>query len=67
MPRRPGTAGPLARLVKTADFERVLGVRRRAATAHFAVHHLAARPTLAGQAGAASCAGEVINNFGSCR
>jgi len=52
MPRRPGTAGPLARLVKTADFERVLGARRRAATVHFAVHHLAARPTRSGQAGA---------------
>ena len=59
MPRRPGTAGPLARLVKTADFERVLGARRRAATAHFAVHHLAARPTLVGQAGAASSAGKL--------
>jgi ribonuclease P protein component len=44
MPRRPRTAGRLARLVKPADFERVLRVRRRAATAHFAVHHLLAPP-----------------------
>ena len=33
---------PLPRLVASADFERVLGVRSRAATAHFAVHHLLA-------------------------
>jgi len=52
MPRRPGTAGALARLVKSADFERVLGARRRAATTHFAVHHLAACPTPPGGAGA---------------
>jgi len=52
MPRRPGTTGPLARLVKTADFERVLGARRRAATVHFAVHHLAARPMAPGKADA---------------
>jgi ribonuclease P protein component len=30
----------MARLVSSADFERVLGSRSRAATAHFAVHHL---------------------------
>ena len=45
MPRRPRAAGPLARLVKAADFERVLCLRRRAATTHFAVHYLAAVPT----------------------
>jgi ribonuclease P protein component len=44
MPRRARLAGPLARLVKSADFERVLRIRRHAATAHFALHHLAARP-----------------------
>jgi ribonuclease P protein component len=54
MPRRPGTAGPLARLVKAADFELVLGVRRHAATAHFAVHHLSARPTLPARPGGES-------------
>jgi ribonuclease P protein component len=39
-------AGRLARLVVSADFERVLAIRSRAATDHFAVHHLAA-PTAA--------------------
>jgi ribonuclease P protein component len=37
---------PLPRLVASADFERVLGSRSRAVTAHFAVHHLAVLPTL---------------------
>jgi ribonuclease P protein component len=50
MGQRPRPAGPLARLVKSADFERVLRIRRRAATAHFAVHHLAARPGAARRA-----------------
>ena len=45
MPGRAGRAPPLLRLVVSADFERVLGLRSRAATAHFAVHHLAARPS----------------------
>jgi ribonuclease P protein component len=36
--------GRLPRLVASADFERVLGSRSRAATAHFALHHLAGRP-----------------------
>lgn len=62
MPRRPGTAGPLARLVKTADFERVLGVRRRAATTHFAVHHLAALPTPTGGTSASTAADELSTN-----
>jgi ribonuclease P protein component len=44
MPRRPRTDGPLARLVKSVDFERVLRIRRRAATVHFALHHLADSP-----------------------
>jgi ribonuclease P protein component len=35
----------LPRLVVSADFERVLSLRRRAATVHFAVHHLAASPS----------------------
>lgn len=40
MPKRsPGTRR-LARLVTSADFERVLKARRRATTAHFAMHHL---------------------------
>ena len=45
MPGRLRRATPLPRLVVSADFERVLGLRSRAATAHFAVHHLAARPS----------------------
>jgi ribonuclease P protein component len=59
MPRRPRAAGPLARLVKAADFERVLSGRRRAATTHFAVHHLAAVPTPSKRVGAGSAPGEL--------
>ena len=44
MPGRPRPAGPSARIVKSVDFERVLRMRSRAATAHFAVHHLAGAP-----------------------
>jgi ribonuclease P protein component len=46
MPGRLRRAPPLPRLVVSADFERVLALRSRAATAHFAVHHLAAQPAL---------------------
>lgn len=42
MPQRPPSGGPLARLVESAEFERVLRVRSRATTPHFAVHHSAA-------------------------
>lgn len=35
----------IARLVRSADFERVLRTRSRATSAHFAVHHLAERPS----------------------
>jgi ribonuclease P protein component len=35
----------IARLVRSADFERVLGTRNRANSAHFAVHHVADRPS----------------------
>jgi ribonuclease P protein component len=45
VPARPRRASPLPRLVVAADFERVLGLRSRAATPHFAVHHLAAQPS----------------------
>lgn len=41
----PGPAGPLARIVKSVDFVRVLRVRSRAATDHFSVHHLAGQPS----------------------
>ena len=50
MPGRVGRASPLPRLVASADFERVLGRRSRAATAHFSVHHLAAEPSPRGPA-----------------
>jgi ribonuclease P protein component len=50
MPGRPGRARPLSRLVASADFERVLGLRSRAATPHFAMHHLAAPPLARGAA-----------------
>ena len=45
MPGRLRRGAPLPRLVVSADFQRVLGLRSRAATAHFAVHHLAAPPS----------------------
>lgn len=42
MPRRQPVALAMARLVESADFQRVLGSRSRASTAHFTVHHLPA-------------------------
>ena len=42
MPRRQPAVEAMAHLVASADFERVLGSRSRAKTAHFAVHHLPA-------------------------
>jgi ribonuclease P protein component len=39
----------IGRIQRSADFERVLGSPSRARSAHFAVHHLAARPSLPGQ------------------
>lgn len=45
MPGRLRRASPLPRLVVSADFERVLALRSRAATAHFAVHHLSVQPS----------------------
>ena len=44
MPGRARPARPVARLVASADFERVLGLRSRASTVHFAVHHVAGSP-----------------------
>jgi len=35
----------IARLVRSADFERVLRTRSRASSAHFALHHVAACPS----------------------
>ena len=42
MPRRQPAVEVMARIVASADFERVLGSRSRASTIHFAVHHLPA-------------------------
>ena len=44
MPQRPSVGGPLARLVESAEFQRVLRQRSHAATSHFAMHHAAAAP-----------------------
>ena len=38
---------PVGRLVRSADFERLLGTPTRKRTAHFAVHHLSGRPASA--------------------
>ena len=45
MPGRPRSAGSLARIVKSVDFVRVLRMRSRATSPHFAVHHLAGSPS----------------------
>lgn len=37
----------IARLVRSADFERVLRTRSRVSSIHFALHHVAARPGVA--------------------
>jgi ribonuclease P protein component len=39
----------IGRIQRSADFERVLGSPSRARSAHFAVHHLADRPSRVGQ------------------
>ena len=44
MPRRPGSRGPLDRLVQSSEFERALRSRSRATTIHFAVHHVQRQP-----------------------
>ena len=59
MPLRASPAGRLARLVKSADFERVLRIRRHAATAHFAVHHLAVSPGTGQRLGSDPSAGKL--------
>ncbi|MFY9514492.1 MAG: ribonuclease P protein component [Rubrivivax sp.] len=41
----PPSIGRLVRLVNKADFERVLATPSCSRTAHFAVHHVAGRPT----------------------
>ena len=44
LPIRPAVAAISARLVNKADFERLLGSRPCARSAHFAVHHLPVTP-----------------------
>ena len=39
-------AAPISRLVRSVDFERVLKTRSRASSAHFALHHLGAGPSV---------------------
>ena len=41
----------IARLLRSADFERVLRTRTRASSAHFAVHHLPGRPSASAKPG----------------
>ena len=52
MPRRLPAVEAMARLVTSADFERVLGSRSRVSTPHFAVHHLPASASPSREPGA---------------
>ena len=49
----------IARLVRSADFERVLRTRSRAHSAHFAVHHLNDRPSAHNAPAARAPAGQL--------
>jgi ribonuclease P protein component len=49
----------IGRIVRSADFERVLAAPTRARTAHFAVHHVDARPSLAAPAAARPLSSEL--------
>ena len=49
----------IARLVRSTDFERVLRTRSRASSLHFAVHHLADRPSTPSRPSAKTFAGEL--------
>jgi ribonuclease P protein component len=49
----------IARLVRSADFERVLRSRSRASSAHFAVHHVPDRPGTTAKPQAGSIPGEL--------
>ena len=40
------TGAAIGRILRSADFERVLGTPTRARSAHFAVHYLASRPSV---------------------
>ena len=49
----------IARLLRSADFERVLRTRSRVSSAHFAVHHLAESPSRSAKRLTKSPAGEL--------
>ena len=49
----------IARLLRSVDFERVLRTRTRASSAHFAVHHVADRPSAPAKPVAKSLAAEL--------
>jgi ribonuclease P protein component len=59
MPRRQPAVEVMARLVASADFERVLGSRSRASTVHFAVHHLPAAEAALSLPGTTPTGGEL--------
>lgn len=48
-------------LVQKADFERVLGAPQRARSAHFALHHVTARPARRLFVGASAAAGDQLS------
>ena len=49
----------IARLVRSADFERVLRTRTRVSSLHFAVHHVADRPSAPSKPAAKAVAGKL--------
>ena len=49
----------IARLVRSADFERVLRTRTRVSSLHFAVHHVADRPSVPAKRAAKAAASEL--------
>jgi ribonuclease P protein component len=49
----------IARLVRSADFERVLRTRTRVNSQHFAVHHVAERPSTPSRPAAKALPGEL--------
>jgi ribonuclease P protein component len=49
----------IARLVRSADFERVLRTRTRVSSQHFAVHHVADRPSAPAKPAAKAVPGEL--------
>jgi ribonuclease P protein component len=64
MPRRQAAVEAIARLVDSADFERVLRSASRASTEHFAVHHLSAAPKARARPLARAAGGELSTEVG---